>query len=177
MSHDAVEQAVQRVVALRRVADAVLDPEERRRLERVIRELRREIGVGVPKRRAARLLGVSVQALEPWVKRGLLPAVRRPGSSRELLDAETLVVLAEEVTRRREAGVTRGVVAASLRELKRTGRLPRKLRPNQTARELRREFRETTPQGRLRDVAALSQTAVAIAAAGAETRRHRGNRS
>jgi hypothetical protein len=70
MSHDAVEQAVQRVVALRRVADAVLDPEERRRLERVIRELRREIGVGVPKRRAARLLGVSVQALEPWVAGG-----------------------------------------------------------------------------------------------------------
>jgi DNA-binding transcriptional MerR regulator len=177
VSHSDVEQAVQRVVALRRVADAVVDPEERRRLERVIRELRREIGVGVPKRRAARLLGVSVQALEPWVKRGLLPAVRRPGSTRELLDAETVIVLAQEVALRREAGESRGVVAAALRELARTRRLPRKLRPNQTARELRREFLETTPQGRLGDVAALSQTAVAIAAGGAEARRRLGNRS
>jgi DNA-binding transcriptional MerR regulator len=173
MNHDDVEQAVQRVVALRRVANAVLDPAERRRLERVIRELRREIGVGVPKRRAARLLGVSVQALEPWVERGLLPAVRKPGSTRELLDAETLIVLAEEVGRRREAGETRGVVAASLRELERAGRLPRKLRPNQTARELRREFLATTAQGRLRDVAALSESAVALAAARAEARRNR----
>jgi DNA-binding transcriptional MerR regulator len=177
MTHDDVEQAVQRVVALRRVTHAVLDPEERRRLERVIHELRQEIGIGVPKRRAARLLGVSVQALQPWIERGLLPAVRKPGSTRELLDAETLIVLAEEVTRRREAGESRGVVAGSLRELERTSRLPRKLRPNQTARELRREFLATTPQGRLRDVAALSQTAVALAAAGAEARKRRGNPS
>jgi DNA-binding transcriptional MerR regulator len=173
MSHDTVERAVQRVVALRRVAHAVLDPEERGRLERVIRELRREIGVGVPKRRAARLLGVSVQALQPWLERGLLPAVRKPDSTRELLDAETVIVLAEEVSRRREAGERRGVVAASLRELERTGRLPRKLRPNQTARELRRVFLATTPQGRLRDAAALSQTAVVLATAGAEARRKR----
>jgi hypothetical protein len=165
------------VVALRRVAHAVLDPEERRRLERVIRELRREIGVGVPKRRAARLLGVSVQALEPWVKRGLLPAVRKPGSTRELLDAETLIVLTDEVTRRREAGEGRGVVAMSLHELERTGRLPPKLRPNQSARELRREYLQTTPARRLLDVAALSRTAVTIAAAGAEARRRRGSRS
>jgi DNA-binding transcriptional MerR regulator len=173
MSHNDLEQAVQRVIALRSVANAVIDPVERRRLERVTRELRREIGVGVPKRRAARLLGVSVQALEPWVERGLLPAVRKPGSTRELLDAATLIVLAEEVSRRREAGESRGVVAMSLRELERTGRLPRKLRPNRTARELRREFLATTPQGRLRDVAALSQTAVTLAAAGAEARRKR----
>jgi DNA-binding transcriptional MerR regulator len=173
MSHNDLEHAVQRVIALRRVADAVVDPVEHRRLEGVTRELRREIGVGVPKRRAARLLGVSVQALEPWVERGLLPAVRKPGSTRELLDAETLIVLAEEVTRRREAGESRGVVAASLRELERSGRLPRKLRPNQTAHELRREFLATTPQGRLREVAALSQTAVALAAAGTEARRKR----
>jgi len=173
VSHADVEQAVQRVVALRRVADAVLDPVEHRRLERVSRELRREIGVGVPKRRAARLLGVSVQALEPWVERGLLPAVRKPGSTRELLDAETVIVLAEEVARRREAGEMRGVVAMSLRELERTGRLPRKLRPNQTARELRSEFLASTPQGRLRDAATLSQTALALAAAGAEARKKR----
>jgi hypothetical protein len=153
------------------------DPRERQRLERVIRELRREIGVGVPKRRAARLLGVSVQALEPWIERGFLAAVRKPGSSRELIDAEALIVLAEEVSKRREAGEDRGVVASSLRDLKRTGRLPRKLRPNQTARELRRTFLQTTPQQRLRDIAGLSQTVLAIAAAGAEARRRDGSRA
>lgn len=173
MSHNDLEQAVQRVIALRSVANAVIDPVEHRRLESVTRQLRRQIGVGVPKRRAARLLGVSVQALEPWVERGLLPAVRKPGSTRELVDAETLIVLTEEVTQRREAGESRGVVATSLRALERTGRLPRKLRPNQSARELRREFLATTPQGRLRDAATLSQTAVALAAAGVEARRKR----
>src|SRR6266536_1328283 len=117
MSREDVERAVRRIVALRRVSEAVLDPDERRRLERVIRDLRRELGIGVPKRPAARLLGVSVQGLEPWIERGVLPTVRKPGSTRELLDAEAFVVLAEEVIRRREAGESRGVVASSLREL------------------------------------------------------------
>jgi hypothetical protein len=175
MSREDMERAVQRIVALRRVAGAVLDPDERRRLERVIRDLRRELGVGVPKRPAARLLGVSVQGLEPWIELGVLPTVRKPGSTRELLDAEALIVVAEEVTRRREAGQSRGVVAASLRELERTERLPRKLRPNQPAHELRREFLETSPQRRLRDFAALSRTAASIAAAGAEARKRQRN--
>jgi hypothetical protein len=162
-----VERTLERIVTLRRVA-AAIDPSSRRQLERVIRGLRRDVGVGVPKRRAAGLLGVSVQALERWVDAGMLPVVRRPGSMRELLDSETLIAVAEEVARRREAGEARGVVAASLRELERTGRLPRKLRPNQSARELRGTYLATTPQERLRDVAELSQTAVAMAAHGRE---------
>jgi DNA-binding transcriptional MerR regulator len=174
MSQVDVERTMERIVALRRIASAVVDPSERERLERVIRGLRRDIGVGVPKRRAARLLGVSVQGLERWVERGVLPVVRRPGSTRELLDAEALIVLAEEVDRRRDGGEKRGVLAASLRDLQRTGRLPRKLRPNQTARELRRTFLATTPQERLRDVAELSQTAVVLAARGAAARQRRG---
>ncbi len=173
MRHGDVERAVERVVALRRVVDAVADPAARRRLDGVIRDLRRDIGVGVPKRRAARVLGVSVQALERWVESGLLPVVRRPGSTRQLIDAETLIALAGEVARRRSAGEERGVVAASLRELERSGRLPRKLRPNETASELRRSFLATTPQERLRDVAELSRTAVALAASGAGSRRKR----
>jgi hypothetical protein len=168
-----VERMVRRVVALRSVAEAVVGPLERRRLQRVIRELRLEIGVGVPKRRAAGLLGVSVQALERWIERGLLAVARKPGSARELVDTETLIVLLEEVDRRRDAGEDRGVVAASLRELERTGRLPRKLRPNQPADELRRGFLTTTPHERLSDVAELSRTAVALAAAGDEARRTR----
>src|SRR5437667_12194835 len=108
-----VERMVRRVVALRSVANAVAGPLERRRLERVIRELRLEIGVGVPKRRAAALLGVSVQALERWIQRGLLAVARKPGSARELVDTEALIVLLEEVDRRRDAGEDRGVVAGS----------------------------------------------------------------
>jgi hypothetical protein len=175
MQPDKGESLVRSVVALRRVSGAVADPLERRRLESVIRDMRREIGVGVPKRRAARLLGVSVQALEPWIERGLLATVRRPGSSRELIDAEALIVLAGEVVKRRDAGEDRGVVAASLHDLERSGRIPRKLRPNQTARELRRTFVETTPQQRLRDVAELSETAIALATAGARARKHMEN--
>jgi hypothetical protein len=157
---------LERVVVLRRVAESVDDPVARKRLAQVIRALRRDIGVGVPKRRAARLLGVSVQALERWVGRGLLPTVRKPGSTRTLLDAEAVIVLAEEVAQRRERGEDRAVVAASLRDLERVGRLPRKLRPNETAHELRTAFRETTPEERLRDVAELSRTAVTLAARG-----------
>jgi DNA-binding transcriptional MerR regulator len=157
---------IAQIVALRRVEAAVRDPIERQRLDRVIRALRREVGSGVPKRRAARLLGVSVQALDRWVERGLIPVVRKPGSTRELLDAETVILLAEEVSRRRDSGEQRGVLAASLRELERTGRLPRRLRPNATPRELRRTFLETTPGERLRDAAELSRTAAALAAAG-----------
>ncbi len=161
-----IQGNVERIVALRRVTRAVNDPLERRRLERVIRELRRELGIGVPKRPAARLLGISVQALERWVKRGLLPVVRKPGSSRTLVDAEALIVVAEEVARRREAGEKTGVVASALRELERTNRLPRKLRPNETATELRRDFLTTTPQQRLREAAELSRSALALAAHG-----------
>jgi DNA-binding transcriptional MerR regulator len=168
-----VERTMEWIVALRRVAAAVVDPPERRRLERVIFELRRQVGVGVPKRRAARLLGVSVQALERWVERGLLPVVRKPGSTRELIDAEALTVLAEEVARRRATGEQRGVIAWSLRELERTGRLPRKLRPNRKASELRREFLDTSPQERLRDAAELSRVGVVLAASGDAGRRRR----
>jgi hypothetical protein len=160
----AAEQTVHHVLALRRIAGAVADPTERGRLERVERALQRSIGVGVPKRKAAALLGVSVQGLEPWIDRGLLPAVHVPGSSRELVDREALVVLAEEVSRLRAGGLTRGVLAAAFRELEQAGRLPRKLRPNEPARALRRAYLATTPAERLHDVAELSYTAGVLAA-------------
>jgi hypothetical protein len=132
-----VERALEHVVALRLAQPAVADPHERRRLKRVERELRREIGVGVPKTRAAAVLGVSVTALDKWVARARLPVVRRPGSSRQEIDADALLDLAEEVTRLREAGETRGVVATAFERLAQAGRPHRKLRPNQAARELR----------------------------------------
>ena len=129
----------------------------------MIRELRAGVGVGVPKRRAATLLGVSVQVLERWVRSGAFPVVRKPGSSRELVDAEALLVVAEEVGRLRELGVERGALAQALRTLRAEGRLPRKLRPNQSAAELRHEYLHTTPAERLRAAAELSELAAALA--------------
>jgi DNA-binding transcriptional MerR regulator len=158
------DQALAHVVELRRIRRTITDPEGRRRLGRVIRELRASVGVGVPKRRAAAMLGVSVQALERWVGSGALPVVRRPGSSRELIDAEALLVVAEEITRLREEGVARGALAVALRTLQTDGRLPRKLRPNQSAAELRHEYLHTTPAERLRAAVELSEVATSLAA-------------
>src|SRR2546426_5802076 len=150
-------QALVNIGELRRVRNSISDPDAKRSLGAVIGRLRRDLGVGVPKRRAAALLGVSVQALERWVKNGLLPVVHVPGSSRELIDTEALLVLAEEVTRLRELGNDRGIVSTALRTLRDDGRLPRKLRPNQSARELRHEYLHTTPEDRLRTGVTLSE--------------------
>jgi DNA-binding transcriptional MerR regulator len=141
----------------------VADPDGRRRLGCVIRDLRASVGVGVPKGRAATLLGVSVQALERWVRNEALPVVRKPGTSRELIDAEALLVVAEEVGRLRDQGVERGALAAALRGLNAEARLPRKLRPNQPAAELRNEYLHTTPAERLRAAAELSELASVLA--------------
>ena len=159
----APDQVLAHAVELRRVRRTVVDPDGRRRLGSVIRELRATVGVGVPKRRAATLLGVSVQALERWVRSGALPVVRKSGSSRELIDAEALLVVAEEVAQLREQGVQRGALAEALRTLRAEGRLPRKLRPNQSAAELRHEYLHTTPADRLRAAAELSELAGALA--------------
>jgi DNA-binding transcriptional MerR regulator len=109
------------------------------------------------------LLGVSVQALERWVRNGALPVVRKPGSSRELIDAEALILVAEEVGGLREQGVERGALAEALRRLNAEERLPRKLRPNQSAAELRHEYLRTTPAERLGAAAELSELASALA--------------
>ncbi len=136
----------------------------------MIRDLRGGVGAGVPKRRAAALLGVSVQALERWVGDGALPVVRKPGSSRDLIDAETLLVLAEEVGRLRDRGVERGVLAEALRTLRAEDRLPRKLRPNESAAELRYEYLHTTPAERLHAAAELAELAGALAGRAKEGR-------
>jgi len=151
------EETIAQIVSLRHVATALSDPLERARLARIVRQLRRSLGVGVPKRRAAASLGVSVQALERFVQSGAVPTTRKPGSSRELIDSEALLVLADEVGRLREAGQSRPLGVA-LRNLSEAGRMPRKLRPNQSARELRYEFLRTSPADRLRATAQLART-------------------
>jgi hypothetical protein len=157
------EETVEQLVALQRVLASLDDAIERRRAARVIRQLRRRLGVAVPKHRAAMCLGVSAQALEQWVRAGAVPVTRKPGSSRELIDSEALLLIAEEVERLREAGRKRAL-ARALRILADEGRMPRKLRPNQSARELRYEYLHTTPAERLRAAIELSHAGSALAA-------------
>lgn len=157
------DEMVKQIVSLRRVLAAIDDPVERRRLARVIRRLRRRLGVAVPKRRAAACLGVSPQALEHWVSAGAIPVARKPGSSREMIDSEALLTIAEEVERLRDTGQRRAL-AKAVKTLTDEGRMPRKLRPNQPARELRYEYLHTTPAQRLRTAIELSHTGSALTA-------------
>lgn len=157
-------EIVGQIVALRRVREAVPVRAERQRLSRVIRGLRRQLGVGIPKRQAAAALGVSVQALDRWIGAGKVPTVRRPGSSRELIDTEALLVLAAEVERLKEQSIGRRTLAQAIATLSGAGRLRRRLRPNQSARELRHEYLHSTPAGRLRQGIEVSQTSAALAA-------------
>lgn len=156
-------QVIDRIVTLRRVLGLLTDPVERRGLAKVIRQLRRQFGDAVPKHRAAASLGVSPQALEHWVRAGALPVTRRPGSSREMLDGHALLRVAEEVERLRRSGHQRALGKA-LRTLADRGQIPRKLRPNQPADELRYEFLRTSPAQRLRAGIELSRTAGLLAA-------------
>jgi len=166
-----VERTIEHVVSLRRAGPAVADPRERRRLKQVERDLRRAIGVGVPKRRAAAVLGVSVTALDKWIARGRLPVVRRPGSSREQIDADALLDLAEEVVLAREEGQTRNLLATAFERMAKHGRPRPKLRPNQPARELREHYLQTTPGDRVREVAELSRVLTGLAVRGAAARK------
>jgi hypothetical protein len=156
-------ETVGQIVSLRRVWDAVESPADRRRLARVLRQLRRQLGVAAPKRQAAACLGVTVQALDRWVAAGRIPVVRRPGSSRELIAADALLVLAEEVERRREQGEPRPL-AGAIAALTERESLPRRLRPNQPAHELRYEFLHSTPAGRMRQAIELSELGADLAA-------------
>lgn len=152
-----------RAVALRRIAAAVSDPVEARRLAGVQRELRREIGFSVPKTRAAALLGVSVAALDRWIAAGRLPTVRKPGAAREEVDADAVIELALQVELLREEGTRRGVLAAAFARLAEEGKPRRRPRPNMPARELRADFLGSTPLQRLRTGAELSAVATLLA--------------
>jgi hypothetical protein len=167
MSADA--RNVERIVDLRRVMGAVGSRAEQRRLTAVIREMRSDLDVGLPKRRAAALLGISPQALDRWIGEGLVPTLRKPGSSRELVERDALIRLLGEVRGLREAGEKRPV-AKALRDLQARGEITRSLSPNQSAQELRYEYLHTTPAQRLRAASVLSRTAHQMAAK-AQTRR------
>jgi excisionase family DNA binding protein len=156
-------------LAIRRTQREIAGAEGRMRLRRAEALLRAELAGAVPKSVAARLLGVSTTALERWIDAGKLPAIRRPGG-REEVAAEALLDLAEEVSRLREEGVPRGLLATALRRLEERGLPRRRLRPNEPASELRAAYERSTPAERIRETAELSLAATTLAAYGARTR-------
>lgn len=171
-----VQRALQDLLELRSAAREATSAGQRERIERVALRRREELDESVPKARAAEALGVSVTALDRWIARGALPVVRRPGSSREEIEADALLDLAEEVSRLREAGRTRGLLAAAFERLDEARKPLPELRPNQSARELRQNYLRTTPADRLREVAELSrfQTDLALRGVAARQRQEPG---
>lgn len=162
-----VAARLQQIVELRRLT-ASLDPPAGLRLWRVARALRLELGDSIPKMQAARALGISVKALDKWVARGEIPAFRRRNVARSQAETDAILDLLEEVTVLREQGAASNVIATAIRRLRESGRLRPKLMPNQSPAELRREYRQTTPLGRLRAAADLSYVLTTLASAGAE---------
>lgn len=104
-------------VELRRVARNLLDPVARRRVEQVEVRLADELGPTMSKTRAARLLGVSVTALDTWIGRGAIPTVRKPGLKKAEVETQAFLELAAEVAAVRERGRRHGAVAQAVRRL------------------------------------------------------------
>jgi hypothetical protein len=153
---------------LRLAIQRTRDPGLRDELREIEVALRRQLGPAVPKRSAARLLGVSVTALDRWIDRGCVPVVASAGSSRRLaVETVPLLELATSVRRLRRAGRTHALLSEALRDLgwKDRGRrlvlrfdvacLPR---PNVSLDELQRQFQETTPEERVLQMAALHRS-------------------
>src|SRR5688500_9006732 len=122
------QRAVEAVTALRLAAAEPDCARATRWLRRAERLVLAEVGPSVPKRRAASLLGISVPALERWIRVGRLPVVRRPGGRQEI-DAAALVDLTEELRRiRAEAGAGGRLVARAFGNLAERGLPARRLR-------------------------------------------------
>jgi hypothetical protein len=156
------------IVDLRLALQRARDPGLRAELRHVEVALRRQLGPSVPKRVAARLLGVSVTALDRWIDRGRVPVVAPANGARRLgVETLPLLELATSVAALRRSGRKRGVVSAALEQLGRrdhgqrlvvcadVARLPR---PNVSLDELQQQFRQTTPEARVLQLAALNDS-------------------
>jgi excisionase family DNA binding protein len=108
-----IERNARRLIALRTTARR--GGEVERELAPIIADLRDEIDPTLPKRVAARLLGVSVPTLNKWVARGLIPVERKGRYQRVRRDP--LLELAEQVAVVRSTGQTGGVVAEAVHQL------------------------------------------------------------
>jgi hypothetical protein len=160
------------VVDLRLAIREDREPEVRGTLRKVERSLTSLVGPSVPKKQAASLLGVSVVALDLWIDRGRLPVVATPGTTRLGVETRSLLDLAEQVERLRLQGVKREHLAHAFAALgwpdDPAGRyvlraeiaaLPR---PNSSARQLRRDFEQTTPEERLAQLDQLNRSMNAL---------------
>jgi hypothetical protein len=161
------------IVRLRLALQQTRDPALRDELRQIEVTLRRQLGPSIPKRAAARLLGVSVTALDRWIDRGYLPAVAPASGSRRLgVETTPLIELATRVSVLRRSGQTRGLLSQAVKDLgwsERGHRLVFRFdvaslpRPNVTFDELRRQFEETTPEGRVLQLAALNRSMSVLA--------------
>ena len=160
------------IVRLRLQVEQTRDPTLREELRTVEVQLRKQLGPAVPKYAAARLLGVSVTALDRWIDRGCVPVVASSRSSSRLaVETKPLLELATRVWRLRRAGRRGAVLSAALRELgwrdrghrlvfwSDVARLPR---PNVSLDELQLQYQESTPEERVLQVAALNRSANAL---------------
>lgn len=162
------------ILSLRSAIQHTHDPAVRADLRAAEASLRKTLGPRVPKRAAARLLGISVTALDRWVDRGCLPVVASPGGSKRLaIETGPLLDLATRVRLLRRQGRSRGVLSQAVRELgwrERGHRLVLRLdvaqlpRPNVPLDELQRQFAETTPEQRVLQVSALNRAMNALVA-------------
>ena len=168
-----IELPFRTIVELRTAIREVRDRAVRARLRALEVDLRRALGPSIPKRRAAAALGVSVPALDHWIERGRLPVVTRAGSSRLAVETGPLLDLLEQVVALREQGAGRGLLATAFSRLgvadepegrqvlaEKVAELPR---PNVPVRELRDRRDRTTPEERVREVAAISRLATNLA--------------
>ncbi|MFN2467669.1 MAG: hypothetical protein ABR521_05990 [Gaiellaceae bacterium] len=156
------------VVRLRLAIQQTRDPALRDELRAIEVSLRRQLSPSVTKRGAARLLGVSVTALDRWIDRGQLPVVASPkGSKRLAVETAPLLELATMVRRLRRAGRSRGVLSEAVRELgwPQRGRrlvlahdIARLPRPNVPLDDLQRQYEQTSPEERVLELAALNRS-------------------
>lgn len=164
------EQDVRHVVELRRVLEALPEGPEKSSVRRVERELRRGLGVAVPKRVAARVLAISVTALDRWLEKGKLVEAHVPGTGRAQVEAWSLVQVALAAEQARADGVHRNTVAEGIRRLEAAGLLPFRARPNEHPLILRRDFLDSTPEQRLAEIDSLNRQLALLARAAQRSR-------
>lgn len=162
------------IIRLRLALQQTRDPALRDELRQIEVALRTQIGPSVPKRAAARLLGVSVTALDRWIDRGYLPVVAPAGGARRLgVETTPLIQLATRVTALRRSGRTRGLLSQALKDLGWRSHGHRQVfrfdvallpRPNVSFDELRRQFEESTSEERVLQLAALNRSMNVLAA-------------
>lgn len=167
------EQLLAAIVEIRLLARETREQETRAGLRRLEWRLRSLLDPGVPKRQAARQLGVSVTALDKWIRRGRAPVVAQEGSSRRTVETRSFLELAEQLELLRRDGLEHGLLAEAFRRLgwpddaegeqvlrEEIARLPR---PNVSVRQLRADYERIPPEARVVHLTHLHRSLNALA--------------